>query len=358
MKKKILVGILMVLGLVIMAGVLLWYMMGKPLYEPGMVRAGKNLRASLTPPKQAGDANFWNVEKDISLFHFSDGTGKSVLVVHGGPGYPIHNPPPGLRLLSAKYKFIYYDQRGCGRSTRPIDRFASSNYFENVRTLDRTLGIGAQIADIERIRRILGGEKLVILGHSFGAFLASLYAAEFPEKIKGLIFVAPANLLLMPPEDGGLFEEVRQLLPAHLQAEYGDFLRDYLDYGHIFSKSETDLVSLNGRFARYYGVAARMRNMPIPMQSEAGEGGGWMVHAMYLGMGKRYHYRVAVKHVKAPVLVLHGDNDLQPEKTSRMLADCFPNCRFRIIEKAGHFISDDQPEELAAVVGRFLDEMQ
>ena len=71
MKKKILIGILMLLGLVMLAGVLLWYFMGKPLYEPGMVRAGKNLRASLTPPEQAGDANFWryvDVHFEITLF--------------------------------------------------------------------------------------------------------------------------------------------------------------------------------------------------------------------------------------------------------------------------------------------------
>ena len=161
MKKKILAGISLLLGLVVFAGVLLWYFMGKPLYEPGMVRGGKNLRASLTPPAQAGDASFWNVEKDISLFHFSDGTGKSVLVVHGGPGYPIHNPLPGLRLLSANYKFIYYDQRGCGKSARPFDRFSSSNFFENAKVLDRTLGLGAQVADMERIRRIIGEERML-----------------------------------------------------------------------------------------------------------------------------------------------------------------------------------------------------
>jgi proline iminopeptidase len=209
-KKAVLIGIAALLLLLIIAGVLFWHFMSKPLYEPGMVRAGKDLRASLTPPAQSGDANFWSVEQDIKLYHFSDGTGKSVLVVHGGPGYPIRSSLPGLKPLTGRYRFIYYDQRGCGKSARPIDRFASSNYFENVKTLDRTLGLGAQIADIERIRRILGEEKLTILGHSFGAFLASLYAAEFPENVRALILVAPAEVLVMPALPGfrqNLFQE-------------------------------------------------------------------------------------------------------------------------------------------------------
>jgi proline iminopeptidase len=357
MKKKILVGILMLLGLVMIAGVLLWYFMGKPLYEPGMVRAGKNLRASLTPPEQPSDANFWSVEKDISLFHFSDGTGKSVLVVHGGPGYPIHNPPPGLRLLSAKYKFIYYDQRGCGKSTRPFDRFSSSNFFENAKVLDRTLGLGAQVADMERIRRIIGEEKVILLGHSFGAFLATLYAAEFPQNVEALILVAPANVLVMPAEGGGLFEDIRKLLPQAMQQEYADYLKRLFDYGNLFSKSEAELAALNGEFAKYYRAAAASRNLSIPAENEPSDNGGWMVHAMYLGMGKRHDYRAALKSVQAPVLVIHGEKDLQSEKASRAYGDSFPHAKFQVIKNASHFPFSEQPEEFAAVAGKFLTEV-
>ncbi len=56
-----------------------------------------------------------------------------------------------------------------------------------MQTLEQTLGISAQVADIERIRRILGEEKLIMVGHSFGGFLASLYAAEFPEHVARMV---------------------------------------------------------------------------------------------------------------------------------------------------------------------------
>jgi len=357
-KKAVLIGISALLLLLIIAGVLFWHFMSKPLYEPGMVRAGKNLRASLTPPAQSGDESSWSVAQDIKLYHFSDGTGKNVLVVHGGPGYPIRSSLPGLKRLTDRYKFIYYDQRGCGKSTRPIDRFASSNYFENMKTLDRTLGIGAQIADIERIRRILGEEKLTILGHSFGAFLASLYAAEFPEHVRALILVAPAEVLVMPVEGGGLFEEVGRLLPAGMKSEYADFLRRYLDFGRIFSRSDSELAALNAERAKYYRAAAAAKNLSVPEENEPNENGGWMVHAMYFSMGKRHDYRDALRIVKAPVLVIHGEKDLQPEKASRAYAEAFPNSSFQVIKNAGHFPFSEQPEAFAAVTGKFLDEMQ
>jgi len=354
MKKVILIVMLVVLVVIVAGGAWLWNMMQQPLYEPGMVRAGKNLRAPLTQPAQSGDKDFWNVESDIKLYHFADGTGTNVLIVHGGPGYPFAQPLPGLKPLATNYRFHYYDQRGCGKSSRPIDKFASSNYYENMQTLDKTLGIGAQIANIERIRQLIGDDKIILVGHSFGGFLASLYAAEFPERVKALILIAPAEVLVMPPESGGLFEQVKPLLPDAMKPEYDAYLKRYLDYGAIFSKSDAELAAMNTEFARYYLVAASRKGWNITVESQPADAGGWMVHAMYFSMGLKHDYRAALKSVSAPVLVIHGENDLQPEKASRIYADAFPNAEFRVVRNAGHFVFSDQPETFARVVGEFL----
>src|SRR5437867_4440060 len=153
--------------LLVLAGVWFWRSLGKPLYQPGMVRSGLNLRAQFDLPTQGKDAAFWTVEKDIRLHHFSHGQGRPVVVLHGGPGYPIGKPLPGLEPLATKFQFHYYDQRGCGQSSRPFDQFTSKNFYANMTRLERTLGIGAQVADIERIRLLLKQEKLLLIGHSF-----------------------------------------------------------------------------------------------------------------------------------------------------------------------------------------------
>ena len=356
MKKMMIIVASILLVLLVAAGAAFWFWMQKPLYEPGVLRSSQSLRAPLVPPPPSSDKDFWTVENDIRLYHYADGTGTNVLVIHGGPGRPMSQSLPGLKPLTGSYRFNYYDQRGCGKSTRPIDTFASTNYYENMTTLDKTLGIGAQVADIERIRQIMGEDKLFIIGHSFGGFLASLYAAEFPEHVRALILVAPAEILVMPPEDGGLFEQVKPLLPESMKQEYASYLKRYLDYGSIFSKTEADLVALNDEFAKYYALAAKAKGFTLP--DDKVETGGWMVHAMYMSMGQRHDYRTALKQVNAPVLIIHGANDLQPEKASRMYAEVFPKAEFRVIPNAGHFVFDDQPDEFSRVTGEFLSKLE
>lgn len=354
MKRKMFLIVLLVAVLVIAAGVGgFWWMTQQPLYQPGMVSAGKNLRAPLVPPTQGSDPDFWQVEQDMRLYHFAQGDGRNVLIIHGGPGMPFREPMRGLEPLTAKYRFHYYDQRGSGKSTRPIDRFSSQNMYENMTSLDQTLGLGAQIADIERIRQILGEEKLILIGHSWGGFLASLYAAEFPQHVEALILVSPANSLVMPqPEaDSDLFASVRARLPENKRTEYDAFMKDYLDFNKLFTRSEADLLALDQKFGLYYMSVV---NIPAEQMIRQGEPGGWMTWGMYVSMGQRHDYRAALQKVHAPVLVIHGADDLQSEAATRLYSDTFPNAQFAVIQNASHFSFQQQPTEFASLIEKFL----
>ena len=57
----------------------------------------------------------------------------------------------------------------------------------------------------------------------------------------------------------------------------------------------------------------------------------------------------------APVLVIHGADDLQSEAATRLYVDAFPNTEFAVIENAGHFTFEEQPEQFAAIVKSFLE---
>jgi proline iminopeptidase len=325
-----------------MGGYMVWQWMTGPLYRPGMVRAGKNLRAPLEPPVQSGAAGFWQVEPDVKLHYFESGEGEPVLVVHGGPGYPYIKAWSGLERLAGRYHFYYFDQRGAGESTRLFDRFASRNTWANMQTLDRGLGLGAQIADIERI-------------HSFGGFLAALYAAEFPERVRRLVLISPAELLVMPPENGGLFPLVRERLPKAKRAGFDAFLTEYLDFKGIFDKDEAGLVALNERMGSYYVASYPKPATILERRIAQGRPGGWMTWAAYLGMGQRHDYRAAMRNAALPVQILHGDDDLQSEKASRTYLDIYPQAKFEKIAGASHFAFEEQPEEFARRVGSFLD---
>ena len=146
-----------------------------------------------------------------------------------------------------------------------------------------------------------------------------------------------------------LFTSVRLGLPADQQPEFDKFMKDYMDFNALFQKSEDDLVHMNEQFGRYYGQV--MKTLPPPQ----GKPGGWMAWAMYLSMGQRHDYRPALQHVTAPVLVIHGRDDLQSEATSRLYAEVFPNSQFVTLDGASHFSFEEQPARFADVVGKFLE---
>lgn len=336
--------------LITLAGFFLWNWFTQPMYKPGIVAQGETLTAPLTPPRQVDEASTWLVEPGIELVHFAEGEGRNVLIIHGGPGAPFTQAMTGLSPLTSTYRFHYYDQRGSGESTRPIDRFADGNTYQHMQTLDQTLGLGAQIADIERIRRILGDEQFILIGHSWGGFLASLYAAEFPKHVAALILISPANVLVMPQPDpdSDLFASVRAQLPPEQQTEFDAFMARYMDFRHLFEKSEADLVALNEQFGTYYSHVVQTS---LPQQ---GRSGGWMVWAQYVSMGQRHDYRPALKQVQTPALVIHGADDLQTEAASRLYVDALPNANFVVIPNAGHFSFEEQPDLFAQTVAEFL----
>ncbi|MGB7539685.1 MAG: alpha/beta hydrolase [Anaerolineales bacterium] len=323
-----------------------------PLYQPGDVRAGKDLRAPLDPPPQPAEPGVWLVEPDIRLHYFTSGEGKPVLVLHGGPGFPFLKPWSGLQGLTDVYRFHYYDQRGSGESTRPFDRFTSTNYYENMTALNKALGLGAQVADVERIRRILGAEKITLIGQSFGAFIAALYATEFPERVEKLILVSPADMLVMPQEGGGLFPLVQERLPESRRVEFETFLKEYLDFQNIFKKSEADLIAMNDRLGQYYSLA--YPGSPQASPEEEGRPGGWMVWGIYLSLGQHHDYRNVMKSTAFPVLILHGADDLQSEETTRQYIGIYPNAEFTIIPGATHFAFEENAAEFARVVKDFM----
>lgn len=326
------------------------------LYKPGNLKIGKGLRSPLSPPSQEGvKSNYWKVAEDISLYYFSSGEGAPVLIIHGGPGFPSLKPWKGLEKLEKSYKFYYYHQRGCGNSTRPVDRFESKNYLKNMTNLVQVLGISAQLADIERIRRILEQEKLIIIGHSFGAFLATLYAVEFPEYVEKMILIAPAAVLKMPVEEGGI-EKLEDYLPDKMKGEFKKFLSRYFDYGKIFFKSEKELAEINLEFAEFYEAALKTTGVKIPEDEilEFEDVGGWMVHAMYFSLGLKYDFRDELKKVKTPVLVIHGEKDVMPSSVSENYATYFLNGKFKLISGASHFPFSEKPEEFAAIADDFF----
>jgi proline iminopeptidase len=106
--------------------------------------------------------------------------GKSVLVLHGGPGSGATNYWRQFFNPSV-YQIILFDQRGCGRSI-PHAGDTTDALKENT--------TAHLISDIEKIRTLFHIDKWMLFAGSWGTTLALAYAISFPNRVAELVMWA------------------------------------------------------------------------------------------------------------------------------------------------------------------------
>ena len=125
-------------------------------YERGLLEAGD------------GDRIYWECS--------GNPRGQPAVYVHGGPGSP--STPGARRFFDPRaYRFVLYDQRGCGRSEPLLDseRALRTNTTQHL------------VADLEALRTHLGIDRWTMLGFSWGTTLALAYAQTFPQQVAALV---------------------------------------------------------------------------------------------------------------------------------------------------------------------------
>jgi proline iminopeptidase len=106
-----------------------------------------------------------------------------VIYLHGGPGGPIYDS--NIKLLSALtddgYDVYLYDQVGCGWSSRLADiaEYTAARHK----------------ADLSAIINTIGADKVILIGQSWGAVLATLFITDHPDKVEKAIFTGPGPIL-------------------------------------------------------------------------------------------------------------------------------------------------------------------
>jgi len=99
----------------------------------------------------------------VSLNVEKVGDGFPLIVLHGGPGLDHSMFRPYLDPLGDEFRLLYLDERGQGRSDR-VD--------------PETLSLDVFARDVDRVAETLGLERFAVLGHSFGAIIATKHAIE------------------------------------------------------------------------------------------------------------------------------------------------------------------------------------
>ncbi len=100
------------------------------------------------------------------------------IVVHGGFGAEHSYLLDAFAGLEREVRLIFYDQRGSLRSHCPTEYVTSD----------------AHVLDIERLRRVMGLERINLVGHSMGTHLTGRYLERFGQSVDRIVLLAPAHL--------------------------------------------------------------------------------------------------------------------------------------------------------------------
>lgn len=268
-----------------------------------------------------------------SIWTATQGGGPPVVLCHGGPGIYDYLGPVAA-MIDHVATVHRYDQRGCGRSgdVGPYD----------VRTF---------VDDLDALRAFWGYEAWTIIGHSWGATLALLYAMQFPERTARLVYMSGTGI---DPAWHQAYRRNREakLLPA--DRERLRLLNEELltATGEELGRIQEEKSLLLGRTelfdVRRVGAVSRYDRFPInyPL-NEA-------LCAEMRQMEDAGHLSSQVARVRTPTLVLDGEGDPRPRWARAQLAQLIPTSRHTTIAGAGHEPWIEQPEDTARVLRDFL----
>ncbi len=251
----------------------------------------------------------------------------TLVLLHGGPGFDHSSFKPAHGALSDVAQILYVDHRGNGRSG-----YSDPSCW----TLDQWAD------DLRGLFDRLGIDKPVVLGLSFGGFVAQALALRHPGHVGALVLSSTAAKFRL---DRCLNTFLR-LHGTRARAVAEAFWTDPGDAEKVQTYM-AECFPLYNPTPRSPDVAKRSTFNPAMLQHFFGAG----------GEGFRFDFRPKLKDVDCPTLVLGGDLDpVTPLADSEDIAAALPArlVRFETFIGAGHGVGRDQPDRYFALLREFL----
>jgi proline iminopeptidase len=275
----------------------------------------------------------------VRIWYSEVGKGSPVIVVHGGPGMDHLTLEADFAPLEKHHRVIYYDQRGGGRSTLPADA--------------SLLTIEHHVADLEALRQSLGLDKVTLVAHSFGPAIAALYAIRYPEHVERMVFLAP-----IPPRKGKFFEEFGANLGKRIAPEQ----RKRAGELQASIATSSDMTKL---CREYWSIMTPPRlAKSVPASVVKSDMCGGPPDALRYGMTKTnpatfgslgdWNWTKDLARVKAPTLVIHGEEDAIPMAMVDEWVTALPNARILRLPHTAHFPHAEQPDIVFPSIDTFL----
>lgn len=265
---------------------------------------------------------------------------QTILTFHGGPGISDHQKAvTAFGPLAEEYRLVAYDHRGCGQSSL-TPPYTNEQYADDAEALRRELDLG----------------EVVIIGGSYGGFIAQAYAIKYGEHLSGLVLrdtaahgghrdrareiarsrrerLATANLDV-PALNWAAFERVME---GTVRSDE-EFERTYLAMAPLYAPSLEEFDAA--------GARETVRNREFHHETH---------NAMFTHEHPEMDYRPELPEVAVPTLVTVGRNDwIVPVEYSEEIVNLIPNAELTVFEDSGHSPNLDQQEAYLARVREFL----
>ena len=275
----------------------------------------------------------------VKLHYVAGGKGPALVLLPGWPEtwWEYHKVMP---TLAKDHRVIVVDLRGMGTSAKP-----SGGYDK------RTMG-----TDIAELVKALGLGKVDLVGHDIGSMVAYSLAAQYPDLVRRVVMLdlppADASLAKWPllPGVGPLADKVgdgshayawwfafHQEPDLHVKMAAGRGIRVEEDW--IFHYLTKDDASIDNRDRAVYAAAYLS-----PAAIRAGD-------AWYQAFPQDMIDDDSYPKLKMPVLALGGPGyawlaGVMPAKAADL--------KVERLTDSGHFIPEEQPDELLRQVDGFL----
>ena len=252
----------------------------------------------------------------VRLRYHEEGQGETVLLVHGITTYSFiwRRVVP---LLAKQYRVVSVDLLGCGESDKPLGiRYSLPNHASLLAGFCQQIEAG----------------RVHLVGHDVGGGISQVFAVRYGSQLRDLAQINSVGHDFWPvqPIIAMRTPIVRQLAMASLDI---GALRLVVRRGLYHRESLTDeLLQLFWR----------------PMRDKAGRR-GFLHFADSLDNGDLVGIENNLRALQLPALIIRGEGDLYlSEAISQKLHRDIPDSRLVRIATGGHFIQEDEPEQVAS----------
>jgi proline iminopeptidase len=275
-----------------------------------------------------------------------------IIYLQGGPGGFISDR--NIKMLAPLsedgFDIFLYDQIGSGQSERLSDINEYTAYRHK--------------KDLEGLIKKIGSEKVILIGQSWGAILATLFIADNPDKVEKVILIGagpiqPANEELLNKKAP---DSLNLSKPPYSNREANEKSKNIRANAITFwAKSFGKKLASDKEADDFQTYLNNGLNKALVCDTSsalrAEGGGGFYAQVMTVqSFNEVKDPRPKLKDCKVPILIMKGQCDNQPWGFVNEYLEIFPNYKLKIIPGAGHSISVEQPELYLKTIREFLNQ--